>query len=744
MAEDAEPAEQTRYRAFLSYSHQDAGAAAWLHRALEAYRVPRQLVGEVTRMGPVPRRLTPIFRDREELASATDLGAVLNEALAASQCQIVVCSPHAARSKWVNEEILAFRRLGRSDRIFCLIVDGEPNASDDPTRADEECFPPALRFQSGEDGQADEVRVEPIAADARAGKDGRNDAKLKLIAGLLDVGFDALKQREQQRRGRQLIAVAAASAAGMALTTGLAGVALVERASAQKQAARAEAEAATARQTTKFLVNLFQVSDPSEAHGNTVTAREILDRGAKRIGPELSTQPATQAALMDSVGAVYTNLGLFGQAKPMLEAAVTRRSRLNPPDPLALSESLFHEAQLSRIQGNYEEAAKRLGQAIALQRPRIADLHARALLASSLVELGVVLGFQGRHAEAERSYRQSLAMRQGMPPDPGYDAAQVMDELAKELDQEGDLKAAIAMMQDALGMERKLHGSEPHPNLSEATNDLGLLLEENGDYDRAAALFSQSLAMNRRLYPAKHPETANSLNNLGGVLQDKGDLVGAESAYREALRMQRDLVGDVHPAIALLLNNLASVDGDRGDFVGAARLENQSLAVYRKLFPGDHPEVARAMNRTGCWLTKTGQYREARQKLEEALAMRRRLVGDSHPDVASSLTCLAILQVTTRQYPAALSSAHTAAAIFSKALSPDHWRTAVAQSAEGAALMNMGRRREAEPLLKRSVAILAAAEGAPRDNAALARSYLDQFYRNGGSPQADAGQGGRP
>ena len=125
----------------------------------------------------------------------------------------MICSPQAAKSRWVNEEIIAFKRLGREDRIFCLIVDGEPNATDLPGRAEEECFPPALRFRLGADGQLSEIRTEPIAADAREGKDGRRSAKLKLIAGVLGVGYDALRRREQQRRNRRLFALTCAALA---------------------------------------------------------------------------------------------------------------------------------------------------------------------------------------------------------------------------------------------------------------------------------------------------------------------------------------------------------------------------------------------------------------------------------------------------------------------------------------------------------------------------------------------------
>src|ERR1700723_2791566 len=208
-----------KYWAFMSYSHLDAKWANWLHRAVESYRPPKKLVGTATVRGVVPKRLTPVFRDREELASAVDLGTVINAALEKSACQIIICSPQSAKSKWVNEEILAFKRLGREDRIFCLIVEGEPNASDMPGRQAEECSPRALRFRMGANGALSDVHSEPIAADARPGKDGRNNAKLKLLAGLLGVGFDSLKRREQQRRTRRLFAVACAALVGMVLTS---------------------------------------------------------------------------------------------------------------------------------------------------------------------------------------------------------------------------------------------------------------------------------------------------------------------------------------------------------------------------------------------------------------------------------------------------------------------------------------------------------------------------------------------
>jgi WD40 repeat protein len=146
----------------------------------------------------------PIFRDRDELPTSSDLGVTLRNALNASRCLIVLCSAQSAKSMWVNEEVLAFKRLGRNDRIFCVILDGEPNASAKPPSGKEECFAPALRFYLNANGTLSQKRTEPIAADIRV--DGWHNTVLKLIAGIVGLGFDELRQRDRQREIRKKIA----------------------------------------------------------------------------------------------------------------------------------------------------------------------------------------------------------------------------------------------------------------------------------------------------------------------------------------------------------------------------------------------------------------------------------------------------------------------------------------------------------------------------------------------------------
>lgn len=205
-----------KYWAFISYSHRDEAWARWLHRALETYRIPKQLARRpATRDGgPSADRIYPVFRDRDELSGGYDLGEKITSALYQSRFLLVICSPYAAASRHVQQEIDIFENFGREKRVLCLIVDGEPGASASHQTASQECFPLAVRTRRTPGGEL--VAREPIAADVRQGKDGRTNAKLKLLAEMLGVSLDDLKQRERGRRVRRRFQIAAAIAGACA------------------------------------------------------------------------------------------------------------------------------------------------------------------------------------------------------------------------------------------------------------------------------------------------------------------------------------------------------------------------------------------------------------------------------------------------------------------------------------------------------------------------------------------------
>ena len=176
MSEDKKRAgglpEGFNYRAFISYSHRDKAHVRRLHREVESYRIPPKLIGKVTSVGEVPRRLTPIFRDRDELPASSDLGTQLRAAIRSSMFLIVICSPASARSHWVEQEILQFKRAHGDGNLLALIVGGTPYGSTIPGKEEDECFPRALRYVLGTDGELSDVPTEPIAADLRPDADG--------------------------------------------------------------------------------------------------------------------------------------------------------------------------------------------------------------------------------------------------------------------------------------------------------------------------------------------------------------------------------------------------------------------------------------------------------------------------------------------------------------------------------------------------------------------------------------------
>lgn len=267
-----------KYHAFISYSHRDRAWGDWLHKALETYKVPKALVGQPTERGePVPARVFPVFRDREELPTSTSLRTAIQDALRESRYLIVICSPHSAQSLWVNKEILEYKRLGREDRVLAIIVEGTPNATDhgDPAQ---ECFPPALRFRLGPDGELSTERTEPIAADARPHADGKQNAFLKLLAGVLGVAYDDLKRRDevyqrQQARRLRIIAGLFALLAIAATCSGL--IAWRQQHLAIAERDRAEAAEATAGRHLSHATHLLSEA----AQSDRTTAEDRLKAG---------------------------------------------------------------------------------------------------------------------------------------------------------------------------------------------------------------------------------------------------------------------------------------------------------------------------------------------------------------------------------------------------------------------------------------------------------------------------------
>ena len=196
----AEETTAPKYRAFISYSHNDTNSAKWLQHGLEGFRIAKDRVGRKTSTGTIPTTLRPIFRDRDEFTAGHTLTEQTLAALDASAALIVICSPSSAESHYVNEEIRLFESRHPDRPVIPLIVAGKPGD------AELECFPPALKFKLDAEGRISKKRSEVLAADAREEGDGKDLALAKIIAGLLGLSSDEVFHRaEREPRWQRVV-----------------------------------------------------------------------------------------------------------------------------------------------------------------------------------------------------------------------------------------------------------------------------------------------------------------------------------------------------------------------------------------------------------------------------------------------------------------------------------------------------------------------------------------------------------
>jgi len=589
-------ADPQRYFAFISYSHQDESWAQWLHKALETWRVPSRLVGQATSAGTIPNRLLPIFRDREELASATDLGRTVNAALAQSKNLIVICSPNSAKSRWVNEEVLAFKRLGNAERIFCLIVGGEPDASDIAGREAEECFAPALRFTLDSAGKATTQRTEPIAADARDGKDGKANAKLKLIAGLLDVGYDVLKQRELQRRNRRLAALSIAALIIMAITTTLAITAVIARGDAERRQKQAEE-----------LVG-FMLGDLNDKlrEVSRLDILEAVDDKAMAYFRSLPTNDVTDATLeqrakaLEKIGSVRFDQGHLQPALESFNAALTLAGRLAQAAPSDLPRQIAYSRVWSYVgmtqwfQGNLDDAQSSFESSQGVLKDAEVKSEEPGLIYQLLVvdnNLGHVLETRGKTAEAEEQYRRMLARA---------------ERLVARADATTEWKSQLAA----------------------AHNNLGKVALARGDLETAISQYRADDAIMTEL-SARDPKDNNARFDmftvraiLGRTLALAGDVAGGTRALREAVDIAMQVAthdptfSGVQENLALYQMQLGRLLRLSGELPEAMALTDKALQAFTALTNQDSENSRWQREFAEVRIERAWQYHSANQAAE--------------------------------------------------------------------------------------------------------------------------------
>ena len=462
-----------------------------------------------------------------------------------------------------------------------------------------------------------------------------------------------------------------------------------ERDRVAQQRERAEHERARAEEVSSFLVNLFKLSDPEENRGNQVTARELLDSGAKRLQAGLQDQPETKAALLSTVGAVYDSLGQYRDALPVLDESLQLQAQSHEASHV---ETLLELGHARMYMGDLRGAELPLQEALHLAQT---DFGAKSLESGhSIWSLGMLRYQQGQYSQAKDLFIRSLAILQQSSAPP-TDIAVVLDDLATIYTREQQWLLAKQTYERALDIDRRILGDD-HPRVAQRLENLATVAQNMGELTQAEALYLDALRREEHAYGDKHFETTVFKSNYGLLLQREERLAEAEPLLRNVLDMRLSLLGPDHYMVGYARVSLAMLLHDKGDLPGAESEFRQALAIYDKSLPDNH------------------QYR------------------------ASLLTYFARLLVDRRKIDEALAKSNDAIKIWAATLPASSPPLAQAHAIHAYALEHAGKSPEAAVELEAAVPILLKARGADDPMVRRAQNWLTAAHTDPAKPATTA------
>jgi serine/threonine protein kinase len=391
----------------------------------------------------------------------------------------------------------------------------------------------------------------------------------------------AYRVKKYVRRHRVMVSVAA----GVVLL--LAGFTVVQA----EQLRRITRERDRATRISDFMTRMFKVSDPSEARGNTVTAREILDKASADINTGLAQDPELQAQMMHVMGSVYDDLGLYSRAQPLEERAVE------------------------------------------IQKNILGTRNADTL--TSMSDLANVLANEGLYAESEKLDRETLELRRRALGSENFETLDSTSNLARDLQGEGRYAEAEKLNRETLQIRRRVLGPEHRDTLASMSN-LAEALRMEGNYAEAEKLNRETLKIRERAFGPDHPDTLASMNNLASLLDDETHYAEAEKLHRETLEIKRRVLGPEHPDTLSSMNNLARDLQDEGGYAEAEALQRQALNVQTRVLGLGHADRLSTMTGLAYTLMQMHKYADAEELLKEEREIQLRVVGPDSPDAAIS------------------------------------------------------------------------------------------------------------
>jgi serine/threonine-protein kinase len=521
-----------------------------------------------------------------------------------------------------------------------------------------------------------------------------------------------------------------------AVATATLGVALLVGGAARERLLRqrAETEARKSAEVEEFLINVFDVADPfglGGSDGTNVTARDLLERGARRIDSTLATQPEVQAELRTVLGRVYANLGLYDRATPLLERSLAQHKALHGDTHLAVARSMdLLGASLTRLD-RYTDAEPLLRTALA-QRRQLAG-PASAETAESLEHLATLLEEQSKFAAAESLHTEALALRRALHGDSAAEVANDLNNLALVKYRRGRSAEAEPLYRQALAIEERTLGPQ-HAFTAATMQNLGQALDVMGKPEEAEQLYRRALAAKRVTLTDKHPSVTISLNNLGWFLATKRNKMSeGEAMIREAITLDRQIFGPKHSYVAEGLRNLGGVLRVEGRLTEADSVLNEAVAMDRELLGPRHQKLAAILAQLGQVRYQLNDVDGAIRLTREAHGIYRELVGDAHSNTITVQGNLARLIAEGGDPIEAETMARAARAPLDSSTENGRVQIIGADRTIGWAMMRQGRFAEARPILERNLADTEKKYGADNFRTGLAKVLLGQTLHGAGA-----------
>ena len=508
-----------------------------------------------------------------------------------------------------------------------------------------------------------------------------------------------------------------------------------------RQSIRANREAAAAQAVNDFLQNdlLAQASaaaqsGPLAKPDPDLKVRTVLDRAAQRIAGKFDRQPEVEAAIRDTIGTTYIDIGRYPDARTQLERALELHRRvLGAKNPKTLK-TINRLGVIAEYQGKYPESEALFKESLEGQRRVFGSGHRDTL--NSMNGLANVYYLQGKYAQAEALHSETLSIRRGLLGPEHPDTLGSMLNLALVYYQQGNYEQAEARYIQIPEIQGHVLGPE-HPNTLASLNNLAIVYLAQGKYAQAEKVLSQALASRRRVLGLEHPDTLMSMMNLALVYASQGKYEVAEALGSQTLEVRRRVLGPEHPSTLLSMFNLAGAIALRSRYAEAEALFTKTLAIQRRVMGPEHPLTLHLLSDLASMYQRQGRYAMAETYATQALAGRRHALGSQHSDTMASAADLALAHLSQAKFAESEPLAHEALE-FARKKQPDDWQRFRADSLLGASLAGQKKYIEAEPLL------LEGYQGmlARKERIAVphwyhldrAREWIVQLYQAGGKP----------